>query len=758
MTRFFLIILACLVPMSISAQTVTVRSGEHGDFTRLALNLPPNSEWVLEPGTGEGKVRLSLDLEGLTFDTSRIFERIGRERVAGVDPLENGKGLNIALACACNAEAFVLNNTMLVIDIRPDGAGATPGRVIVRPRENVVGAEPLNRRASALIRDLSEVRIGPLGGLGPVSDRNQLMPFLPHNTATQAPLGTSETTAKTAPRARDGLGREIAADLAVAATAGLLKPALTPHHNAVPRNKPASNPPTKELDKSQSSDIARQLAAGLVSVDRDSIQGGHISIGVDRCMKGEEIALASWVKNDTDPSRVLAERRGGVFGEFDRVDDAELEEYAKALLYFGFGAEARAILSLGQKKRRPWISLSYLVDGEDDPSGLFIQSSGCDSAASLWSILSMTKTVTDAEVDIKSVIREFEKLPKHLRSNLGPLIAENLVSAGYKEGAGDLLRRMQRMEGHETNSIALGKAYLDMKNGNLKAASQRLLDLSIQGGPESAEAVAAAIDVAEATDTRVSRRIVELSEAYATELRNSDDGEKLWEAYIRSLLLNGGYEAAFSEIQAPHGLSYEVTEAMNRYAINTLVDNADDLTFMEIATRLLADGKLSGDDQLLNKVAKRFLMLDMPDVVLKILGLRPSIDNLPSARVARAEALLQLSRPEEAEIILIGQRGEEVVRLRAEARRQMGDHVFAKTLFEEVGDGERVINSAWLAGDWTDVAESSSLLAPAAGLMSSGVEEFQPDNRKLDSISILSDESAESRNTIRALLNATAIR
>lgn len=752
MTRWFLICAAALLPCMACAQTIPVRSGEHGAFTRLVLDVPDGTTWALAPDPESNRVTLRLSNGPYKFETSSVFDRIGRDRVAGFTIPTHGAGLSIELGCQCAAEVFVLRGTMLVVDIAPSDSPvqtATGDASLLKPLDRVLLPSPL-------VQEFSEVRLDGLPRLGPATVEVRLLPYLAERVANGVdPFPALPVQNGLSPNS--AIGGQLAADLAVAATQGLLDPAVRSQKNITPDTEHLPDPEIPADLSIDPSKMARRLASGLSGLDHNLLQDGRISVGGDDCIPDVEIAISTWAKPDDDPSHVLATLRGKVFGEFDRIQADPLKQFAKALLYYGFGVEARSALSLQTDELDSVLhAVSYIVDSQADPLGVFDGLSNCNGAAALWAVLSSPPGPNQPEIARTAILRNFEALPKHLRSHLGPTLFEHLAESGYSETAREVLRRLERMEGFETDSIALGKARIDLAEGLHTEAARRLHDLSISGGPEAAKAVSAAVDLAEATDTDVPTRIVELSDAFATELRNNVDGQDLWKAHVRSLLINGTFDAAFSEFENAHGIPEAVVEFMQQVGMRFLVERADDVTFLKLATRSLADGLVPKKSELAIAFAERFLELGLSEVALRQLDASPAAKGKSEERILRAEALILLSRPEEAEIILIGQRGERVVRLRAEARRQMGDHVLAKTILEGIGEERAAIDSAWLSGDWNDVAESDSALAPAAGLMQSQPEAFDVSNVSLAAVNDLSDASAKSRQTLRALLDATA--
>ena len=104
-----------------SAQTLTMRSGEHATFTRLTLPLPPGQGWQL--GRTDDGYGLRLPGSAATLATGGVFARIPRSRLAALRPAATG--IDLLLACDCHAIGFE-EGDLLVVDIRdgppPPGA------------------------------------------------------------------------------------------------------------------------------------------------------------------------------------------------------------------------------------------------------------------------------------------------------------------------------------------------------------------------------------------------------------------------------------------------------------------------------------------------------------------------------------------------------------------------------------------------------------------------------------------------------------
>lgn len=108
---------------ALHAQTVRIRSGEHGGFTRIVAESGMRDGWVL--GRAEGGYELRLG-QPADYDLANAFRLIGRDRVASLSPGRLPGSLAIGLGCDCHATAFETPEGALVIDVAegPPPAGS----------------------------------------------------------------------------------------------------------------------------------------------------------------------------------------------------------------------------------------------------------------------------------------------------------------------------------------------------------------------------------------------------------------------------------------------------------------------------------------------------------------------------------------------------------------------------------------------------------------------------------------------------------
>jgi len=102
------------LPCQISAEPVTIRSGEHDTFTRLVLAIEEGTEWNVVRSDEGFSVQLINENDG--FDTSGVFDRIPRERLKGLRQISSNS-LSLETNCDCSIDTFLWRADRLVVDV-----------------------------------------------------------------------------------------------------------------------------------------------------------------------------------------------------------------------------------------------------------------------------------------------------------------------------------------------------------------------------------------------------------------------------------------------------------------------------------------------------------------------------------------------------------------------------------------------------------------------------------------------------------------
>lgn len=741
MTRILFATLLLLWPCVGLAQDLRVRSGEHGDFTRLVFDMPADTEWrVTQPE--RRSLLVKFDTQGLKVDLSQVFDRISTERISEVTPLTTGIGVSIGLGCDCDADSFLYQEDMLVVDIRD----STGGETLFESGDAFSDPPDTPARATTDQHALSELRLGSDPGIGPQETGSVLFPqFLSEE------IGRAGAQPEKSSAIHDGVFEKMLVEqLARAATEGLLVPAVSlprAHENtAIPDafsvSVPHDRPPT--------------IDASISSGDPHDPET-RIRIGGDVCIGDTALDISSWGTEDTLENGI-PELRSRLFGEFDRFDEDTAAALAKAYVYLGFGAEARALLDLlSEPPDQGVFALAGIVDGQIDGAGVFADQSNCEGAAALWSLLGSASLPERAKINSNAVIRSFEALPLHLRTLLGPRLAIRLAEEGAPESARSVLSRLARARGETNEQMAFSSAQLDLLDGAEGSARPKLEHLADGTGSNAARAIADTIEIAIRDGESIDPKVGDLAGAYATELRDTDQGPKLWLAQIRALAAAGRYDEAFRVLLSDLDHPVDSRPEAASDALRLLEGNANDTDFLKHA--------LTGADRfdglarpaVALTVASRLLDLEFPDAAERWMSLGGVDRAARETRLLRARLHLARSEPEQAEIALVGLQGDDALRLRALAREMMGDFEYATTAYASIGDVRQSEHAAWLAGDWTRLDGRNDPIGMTAGIAETrlpAVEEAPP---SLAMAEELAGTSSNARETLRRLLDETRV-
>jgi len=195
--------------------------------------------------------------------------------------------------------------------------------------------------------------------------------------------------------------------------------------------------------------------------------------------------------------------------------------------------------------------------------------------------------------------------------------------------------------------------------------------------------------------------------------------------------------------------------------MNRLISHASDREFL---LRVLNAAPLTLPSDVENNTARRLLELGFADAANGFLKSPADISEQRTRRILRAEIALSLSRPLDAEAELLGVEGEDADRLRVQARELVGDYAGALRSVNILDEAEQRRELAWLAGDWSTLAEGEQdLLAQTAQLAiahdrNSAENEF--DTRApgfLRQARNLITDSQEARSVLEALLTEFAV-
>lgn len=627
------------------AAEAVVRSGEHGSFTRLVIDLPQQSSWELDQSARQVVLRIARGVTG--FDVSQVFTRIDRRRLADLRSLGGSGDLVLDLGCECSTRAFLFGQSMLVVDIS-DASG------------------PIVPAPAAQQTEQQGLRFGTVLPEKPTVD---LPLFLPPRTAQTEPLPIQSPdlpmldtrTANAVKAAEERLLRQ----LGRAATQGLLEPDI---QTMTPRPEPIERAPREELRTVLEQAAAEEVPLRAVT-SRDDALTDHLRVNEESlagaaCLPDAELAVADWGSDDFGAG--LAMWRSKLYGEFDKIDPVAAIGMARHYLHYGFGAEARHSLSMQTQPQALLTILSRLVDGDAvEDAGPLLSQTVCDGAVALWAVLALPDRKGRVEIDDRAVVRHFSTLPVHLRKRLGPDLAGRLSAFGYRDAADMVMRRLDLLTQTESPEQNMAQARIAEMEGASDIAQAARQDVVEANGAQSAQALADMIAGELAAGREILPDTADLAAAFAYERRKEPEAIRLAWAEVQARAGAGQFALAFERLAALEAMGADSLSQEQIYDL--LRENAPDTEFLTVLFPRLEQAAVLASKSA-NALAERLLRLGFPQQALVVLREGATGPDGRARRVLRAEIALSLERPRQAEAEILGLSGMDVDDLRMRAR------------------------------------------------------------------------------------------
>lgn len=701
-----------------AAQGIPVRSGEHDGFTRLVFDVPKGADWRAEQDTADGIIVTFPD-QSQGFDTSAVFERIARARVANLRQTAPDR-LIVALACECGFTAYALRDRMVVLDITdPD-----PETAVRRPPN---------------LPSLPKAADG-----GPDIGRSFVrLSGLPEKLDARLNSDDQETF--------NSFRDMLANDLTAAAANGILRAGIsevTGGSDVVATN-----------DLSVADTEAEPRHARVILGTDEAKDEPRLTLRADACPVKGAMQIREW-SDGQDLAKTLSKGYAQLFEEFDRLNPQNQTSFAKALIYHGFGAEARSVLRLGDHTADPVLmALTYAVDAQPDPTGILQGMAECDGPIAMWAMLGTDAGDLSANLDSDLLLRSFEALPKHLKSYLGAVLAQNLLDLGQVDVARAILRRAGRGAEDADPKHVLVSARADIAEGRKADAIEQLAPLGLSSTPVAASAAAEAVELAHDTGAELDPALGEVVSAFAEERRHAEDGDQLWRAEILAFLGAGAFQHAFDALDAAQGIDASLVERTTKDVWDRLAKDADTALFLQQALSRQREEIAQLDQASVFAISERLVDQGFPEAALFWLAAKPVASQSEQGRLLRAQAFLTLGRPEDAELLIIGLRSDRAMFLRARARAAMNDHAYAARVFGDLGDADLAGTSAWLSGAPVADADRTALPVDTAVLDAfSSLAPLETDAPpSLEGAQTLFQQSQKSRQAVTDLLQQTSV-
>jgi hypothetical protein len=605
---FTLFAFLMVVPLSLRAEVIEVRSGEHAGFSRLVMQFPSVVTW--EFGRSGEDYEFRVRDADVTFDTTAVFGKIPRTRIVSLNGGEDR--LTVSVGGNVHADVFELRAGRLVIDIK-DGApeAASPfeqklAEISKEPVENQK-TQPVQQphaidtapETEALLASGGQEQMGAPNNDDLVSGKPLELPVIIQGSVnkTEQPmlllLADDELTEQRSERV-DKLERELIEQIGRAASQGLLDADVSQTEQIVEDvNTGYGREETPERVSAVPQVVQPAAERSHVriqsSIDRDQTNLTDMQIADNHgniCIENQYVEISNW-GDPPDEELQFSTLRAATLGEFDQPDPEGVKRLARYYIFLTFGVEAKAVMT----------NFGIHVDGEDilramadimdegysDKPGRLEYQFHCDGPAAFWSVMAKEHLSTWEDYNLDSVRATFSALPIHLRRHLGPTLSERFLAIGDEKTAQYIQNAIARAGGDQGDAFSLLDAELTLADGDMANGAAKLEGIVAEDGPDAAEAlvklIAAKIQAGEAID----QKTAETAEVMAVEYRGNPYEMSLQNAAILARIHSGDADMALRQILDENTrIETENREALVSEALLVLSRDADLTQFSKV--------------------------------------------------------------------------------------------------------------------------------------------------------------------------------
>ena len=751
--------LSLVAPLAAVSETVRVRAGEHGTFTRVVLEFSEIPNWTAGRTETGYVVRITSERE-FTFDTSNAFRTIGRDRVSGVGEQNEIHALDVNLGCDCAAEIFEVGRNRLVLDIRPRPFGAWakhedwlfPGMeqfdtFVVENIEWVASVEDREESSASGFLDHTLNRLDPppliVGNFVETISQSDATARDLSKSKTIADLPTTRIDAQKNTNAIDALSSQ----LSRAISQGLVEKSEEPRSMS------------EETKPSESGDDESQNFRSLTIFDRDTSASEAFSESTptgNRCIDGRAVRLNQW--GNPAGAGELGELRRAAIAEDGNITEAGRLALARYFLILGFGSEAKHLAQgLPDGLERHVIeAIGDILDEGRSQSRVFDGQLTCQGDVALWALLSRPAAQVDLPPSTDQILASFSALPRHLRSHLGPVLSERLRQAGEPENARTALNAVTRAGGGSRRQD-LTEARLALLGTNAPEARSELERLTRGTDFTSAEALLELLLDAERRGVAPRAAWVDDAPSLIRATQGTEVSDTLSYAALRGHVPLMRFDALRRSLNSEvPGLTAEKRTTVAQLALLSLSKIESDSEFIRSEIGFSSFVGIENLPEFANLgLIQRLNALGLDERALKYLPLE---DETPEAILLTAKVFVETGEIEQALNLLASREEPQFLAIRAMIFEIEGEQRRAAETYLFADDAERAALKALQAADWEWLAEAETTQTGqyVRSLHGSG---FNPDLKaeRVAEFADLISRSETRRATAQSLLEVTAV-
>lgn len=733
------LLLLVLAPISAFAEPVTIRGGDHENFTRLVFSISSDQEWDLFRNSSG--YTMSLADGEFDFEEAAVFSRLNRNRIDFLE-VEQGE-LQIGLSCNCFASSFVWREDRLVVDIIEGDAPETA------QHEGFRGAEltTLPEVAPVIVADSpsasTPLRLPIVVG----SERSTLEERLPRQEMIpNRGEENSELVNEVQQAVLQSLTRAAAQGLVFSDDiASILSEPSTPAETQLQREAPQSLLP----------DVAGLPGVfAHTSIERDiGDPNSTPNIGLDgaQCPDVTDFQIADWSSTD-DYFDAKSDVVDKLTSQTGALDTQAVLDLARIQVHFGFGDEAIQtidLLSSSSTEIETLRAIAAIVDGRV-PGNVHWQSNiDCPDEVSLWAILSLPELPPSTIINEATILQSTRTLPVHIRTKVGPQLVSKLLNSGFSNLAESIADILGPDLVSTSNSFREINVDLKLERGEIFAARIDLEDSAESNPRLTPQGLIRLIDLSLEMSGEVDVGILRLAEVMRFENAGSQASEDLLVREVTAYSKMNDFSKAFALLsEAEEALPANSHETLRSDVVANFANFSTDVAFLQAAFDTEFTD-INRNSVLL--IAERLVDLGFVDHASQLMQSYSSEGNELMARYIHAEISASNGLVETTATILEGIETPRANLIRIQSSLVGGDYEGAIGEGDYAPDTSEFESLAWRSGNL-------HLLSQAGSQILNDVAELEADESSLVEINSglnrhreFLNESADSRTLISEL-------
>lgn len=766
MRCILMIIIFIISANNLYAQTITIQTGEHEDFSRVVMRIPSGASWSLVRTASGFGVNITT---AKIFDISNFWEKIPRTRILDVSPGSTNSQLNFVVGCECGLDAFLVSPTYLVVDIHDDTdinadfKQILTKRIVLQevPEGGVSSSENDNKlfdgygnfTAPSLdfsvdVQGNTAVNILPkiwnLNAVLKNYDMRSLIYKLPSHATLKNLSILSESILIVENDIIEDLTNTVNQDL-------LLSSVDVINSREIIQSESAQSGFILSVDDEVNNNkviIPGLLVETVIERDKNLINRNLDQNKNDiSCYPDSYFDLPNWGSDKSFFSQI-SEARNVISQKSDSSLEDNVLLLSKIYVYFGFGLEAQQVFEIDGILNQQRIAVNYIAQILDNEVVNLIAPAsqvGCSGPVSLWAFLGKENGSSDITINRNAIIFHFKSLPIQIRTILRQRVVESFLALGDINAAEQVIDSSFSFK-EENNEYVISKANVSMENDDFDSVVINLTEMAETNTRMTPDVVLDLVNASVSAGSSMPDEIFELVRVHRFEQGESQISIDLAKSEFRARLNDKEFDIAMDVLRDISNLisDEDFIVLINSYA-SEMISSGSDSEFLNFSLSNFSTGFYSITQ---NMISEKLIKLNFIDAAEQFLKDEISGPAAVDRRYLRAEIALRKGNFDEINFILQDLSGDRFDAMQDKVRaRILG---FDSSLSDDINNNLDL--QSWRSRDWVALSESESILLENASTLALAPLRLSAPDASIQYSKNLLQTASDTRNLISELL------